>query len=383
MDTIPFNVPCVLGTEKKYIDEVLARKELCGNGYFTNKCQAFMEEKFNARHVLLTTSCTSALEMCSLLLNLQPGDEVLVPSYTFVSTVNAIIMRGATPVFVDIRPDTLNMDETRIEAAITSQTKAIYVVHYAAVGAAMDKILAIADKHGIFVVEDAAQGVDATYRGRYLGTIGHLGAFSFHDTKNYNCGEGGALIVNDARFIERAEVILEKGTNRKQFFDGYIDKYTWVDIGSSFILSELNAAYLYAQLEAKDAIRHKRLSVYNRYQSGLQELAHRGIIFPTIPLECEHNGHMFYLLCRSRQERTRLLSFLKSQGVFAVFHYVPLHTAPMGQKIAAPVTLPVTEDLSARLVRLPMYYDLTDAQVQRVIDMVNAFYSDMDVQPVA
>lgn len=374
MQYIPFNIPCVLGTEQKYLTEALERKELCGNGHFTKRCQSLMEEKFQAQRVLLTTSCTSALEMCSMLLNLQPGDEVLVPSYTFVSTVNAIILRGATPVFVDVRPDTLNIDETKLEAAITPRTKAIYVVHYAGVGAAMDEIMAIAKEHNIFVVEDAAQGVDATYKGKYLGTIGHLGAYSFHDTKNYNCGEGGALIVNDAQFIDRAEIILEKGTNRKKFFEGLIDKYTWVDIGSSYIVSELNAAYLYAQLEAKDTICKKRSSVFERYKAGLSPLQAKGLIFPTIPKDCVHNGHMFYLIVRSNQERTQLLAQLKAKSIQAVFHYVPLHTAPMGQKVAAPAKLPVTEDLSARLVRLPMYYDLTNEQVDTVIQEILTFF---------
>ncbi len=374
MQNIPFNIPCVLGTEKRYIEEVLNRKELCGNGYFTKKCQALMAEKFHAKKILLTTSCTSALEMCSMLLDLKPGDEVLVPSYTFVSTVNAIILRGATPVFIDVRADTLNIDETKLVAAITPHTKAIFVVHYAGIAAAMDEIMAIAFKHKLFVVEDAAQGVDATYKGKYLGTIGHLGAYSFHDTKNYNCGEGGALIVNDTQFIERAEIILEKGTNRKKFFEGLIDKYTWVDIGSSYIVSELNAAYLYAQLESKDTICVKRVSVFERYASGLSSLQSKGIQFPTVPAGCVHNAHMFYLLVHSNEERTKLLTYLKSQQIQAVFHYVPLHTAPMGQKIAAPALLPVTEDLSARLVRLPMYYDLSDSDVQRVIAAVLEFY---------
>jgi len=358
MNVIDFNRPSIMGKEMAYIqDAIFNQKALCGNGFYTKKCATLLEQGFNINKALLTTSCTTALEMAAILLDLKPGDEVIVPSYTFVSTANAFILRGAKPVFIDIRADTLNLDESQLEALITPKTRAIFVVHYGGVGAEMDTILEIAHRHNLFVVEDAAQGVGATYKEKYLGTLGHLGTYSFHETKNIICGEGGTLLINDEQFIERAEILLEKGTNRKQFCEGQVDKYTWVDVGSSYVLSELNAAYLYGQLENESVILNKRLSLFKKYYEALLPLQERGQVrHPIVPTHCEQNGHMFYMICRSNEERQKLIHFLREKNIQAVFHYIPLHQSPMGQKFGKNIGLPVTEDIAARLVRLPMFY---------------------------
>ncbi len=371
---IDFNRPSIAGQEMTYIqDAIFNQKALCGNGFYTKKCVALLEQSFNINKALLTTSCTAALEMASILLDLKPGDEVIVPSYTFVSTVNAFILRGAKPVFVDIREDTLNLDESKIESLITPKTRAIFVVHYAGVGAEMDTILEISHRYNLFVVEDAAQAIGATYKNKYLGTLGHLGTYSFHETKNIICGEGGALLINDEQFIERAEILLEKGTNRKQFCEGLIDKYTWVDIGSSYVLSELNAAYLYGQLENENLIYNKRLSLFKKYYETLSPLQQK-IRLPIVPTHCEQNGHMFYMICSSNKERQKLINFLREKNIQAVFHYIPLHQSPMGQKFSKNNYLPVTEDIAARLVRLPMFYDLTKEEQSFVIKEIISFY---------
>lgn len=369
---IPFNKPFIIGRELEYITQAVANGHLAGDGRFTKQCQAWIEGATGARKALLTHSCTAALEMAALLADIQPGDEVILPAYTFVSTANAFVLRGAVPVWCDIRADTLNMNEALIEALITRRTKAIIPVHYAGVACEMDAILAIAARHDLFVIEDAAQGVSATYKERPLGAIGHLGAYSFHETKNLISGEGGALIINDPRFIERAEILREKGTNRSKFFRGQVDKYTWVDIGSSFLPSELVAAFLYAQLEQAETINAKRLTIWQAYYDGLSPLAAQGALrLPTIPPDCKHNGHMFYILLPTAEQRDGLMAALKEQGIHSVFHYIPLHTAPMGRKAQPDVpTLPVTEDLAPRLLRLPMYYDLSLEQVAKIIKQV-------------
>jgi dTDP-4-amino-4,6-dideoxygalactose transaminase len=376
MEWIDFNRPSVLGDEMKYIqDAIHGKKSLCGNGHYTRACARLLETGFGVRRALLTSSCTDALEISALLLGLGPDDEFILPSYTFVSTANAFALRGARPVFVDIREDTLNLDESRLEAAITPRTKAIVPVHYAGVGAQMDAILSIAGRHGIPVVEDAAQAIDSAFQGKPLGTFGALGTLSFHETKNCICGEGGALFVNDESLIERAEILLEKGTNRKQFREGRADKYTWVDVGSSYAMSELNAAFLFAQLERKSAILAKRLALFGRYLQELRPLEERGLCrLPAVPEGCAANGHMFYLLCASGQVRTRLISHLKEKGVEAVFHYVPLHSSPLGAKLAPPGSLPVTDSVAQRIIRLPMFFTLSEAEQGRVIAAVHDFY---------
>jgi len=357
--------------------QAVQKGHLAGDGEFTKKCNAWMEEKFHAPKVLLTHSCTAALEMAALLTDVGPGDEVIMPSYTFVSTANAFALRGAVIRFVDIRPDTLNMDETKIEQAITPRTKVIVPVHYAGVACPMDVIMAIAAKHNLLVVEDAAQGVNATFNGQHLGTIGHLGCYSFHETKNFISGEGGALVVNDSRFAERAEIIREKGTNRSRFFRGQVDKYTWVDIGSSYLPSELIAAFLYAQLEQADEITRQRHVIHQRYAVGLGPLANAGHLrLPYAPAGCWHNAHMFYVVVKSESVRAKLIAHLKQNSIQPVFHYVPLHTSPMGQQYGCKSgDLPVTEDLSARLIRLPCYYELTPQEQDLVINSVADFFS--------
>jgi dTDP-4-amino-4,6-dideoxygalactose transaminase len=374
--TIPFNRPFIIGKELEYITQAVALGHLAGDGTFTKKCNVWMEEKFNAKKVLLTHSCTAALEMAALLADIQPGDEVIMPSYTFVSTANAFALRGATIRFVDIRPDTLNIDETKIEQAITPRTKVIVPVHYAGVACQMDVIMEIAAKHNLLVIEDAAQGVNATFNGQYLGTIGHLGCYSFHETKNFISGEGGALVINDPRFIERAEIIREKGTNRSKFFRGQVDKYTWVDIGSSYLPSELIAAFLYAQLEHADEITRQRHAIHQLYAVGLQPLADAGHLrLPQIPADCSHNAHMFYILVKSESVRAKLLAHLKDNDINAVFHYVPLHTSHMGQQYGYKLgDLLVTEELSERLIRLPCYYELTPKEQNRIITCVRFFF---------
>ncbi len=373
---IPFNKPFIIGRELEYITQAVQSGHLSGDGMFTKKCRAWMEQKFGANKVLLTHSCTAALEMSAILADSQPGDEVIMPSYTFVSTANAFVLRGAVPVWCDIRPDTLNMDETKIEALITPRTKVIVPVHYAGVGCEMDVIMKIAKRNNLLVIEDAAQAVNATYKGRYLGTIGHFGCYSFHETKNFISGEGGALVINDTRFVERAEIIREKGTNRARFFRGQVDKYTWVDCGSSFLPSELVAAFLYAQLEEADKINEKRLAIWNAYYEGLKPLEDAGTLrLPVIPPHCGHNAHMFYIIVQSLSLRTRLLAHLRSANIHAVFHYVPLHTSPMGQQYGSKAgDLPVTEDLSDRLIRLPCYYELNQQDQDSIMAEIKDFF---------
>lgn len=375
---IKFNIPTVTGKEYTYIKKVIQnRRKLCGDGEFTKKCNTWFEQKFTASKVLLTTSCTHALEMAAILIDTQPGDEIIMPSYTFVSTGNAFLLRGARIVFVDIRPDTMNIDENLIKPAITDKTKAIVPVHYAGVCCDMDAIMDIAERYHLYVVEDAAQGVMSTHRGQALGIIGHLGCFSFHESKNYTMGEGGAILINDESLVYRAEIIREKGTNRKQFFDGTVDKYTWTDIGSSYLPSELNAAFLYAQLCKAYAINQDRLYTWELYHSLLQPLRASGRIeLPHIPDDCEHNGHMYYIKCKDRQERTGLIEFLKDREIKAVFHYVPLHSSEKGSQC----TTFFGEDRyttreSERLLRLPLYYKIKRNEVRVICNAIKDFYS--------
>jgi len=375
---IPFNKPPKIGTEQEYVLQAMRQDKISGDGHFCRLCQQWFEEYLPARKTLITPSCTHALEMAAMLIDIRPGDEVIMPSYTFVSTANAFALRGAKIVFVDIRPDTMNIDESKIEAAITPQTKAIVPVHYAGVGCEMDTIIQIAERYGLYVVEDAAQGMMSSYKGRALGTIGHLGAYSFHETKNYTSGgEGGLLIINDERLIERAEIIREKGTNRSQFFRGEVDKYSWVDLGSSYLPSELQCAYLYAQLQDVDKINMHRLRSWAYYYRSLKSLEEKKIIeLPQIPTQCIHNAHMFYIKTNDLMERTSLLDYLKGNGILAVFHYVPLHSAPAGKRfgIFHGNDIYTTYD-SERLIRLPMHYGLTTQDQQKVIDHVIQFYA--------
>lgn len=373
---ISFNVPPCTGNEMKYIGEAVAAHKICGDGQFTKRCNAWLEERFHANKVMLTTSGSTALDMAFELCELRPGDEVILPSYTFSSTANAAVLCGARLVFTDIRPDTMNIDEKKIEQAISDRTKVICCVHYAGVACEMDTIMDIAHRHGLRVIEDAAQGVMSTYKGRALGTIGDFGCYSFHETKNYSMGEGGAIVINNPEFNEKAEVLREKGTNRSKFFRGQVDKYTWVDFGDSYLPSELNAAYLWAQLEVADKINEDRLSSWNAYYEGLKPLADEGKIeLPVIPEGCVHNGHMFYIKAKDLQERTALISYLKTQNVNAVFHYVPLHSAPAGYKFGKFAGEDVyTTKESERLLRLPMYYGLKKEDLQHVIESVREFY---------
>lgn len=373
---INFNVPPFVGKEEEYIAEAIKNRKLCGDGEFTKKCNRKLEEMTGAAKVLLTTSCTHATEMAALLSDIQPGDEVIMPSYTFVSTADAFVLRGATAVFVDIRPDTMNMDETLIEDAITEKTKAIVPVHYAGVGCEMDTIMDIAFRHHLAVIEDAAQGIQSTYKGQALGTIGDYGCLSFHETKNLSMGEGGALLIRDPANAERAEIIREKGTNRSKFFRGEIDKYTWVDAGSSYLPSELNAAYLYAQLEESQKIYDDRMRSWKQYYEMLEPLAEEGYIeLPYVPAECTHNAHMFYIKTKDLQERTSLISYLKERGIGAVFHYIPLHNSPAGKKMGRfHGTDKYTTKESERLLRLPMYYGLREDEVATVVAGISKFY---------
>lgn len=373
---IPFNKPFMTGREIDNLRRCIADSAIGGDGAFTRGCARWLEERFRVGKVLMTPSCTAALEMAVLLFDLQPGDEVILPSFTFVSTANAVARAGARPVFVDIRPDTLNIDESLIEAAITPRTRAIFPVHYAGVACDMDRIAALADQHGLFVAEDAAQGVNASYKGRALGSMGDLGAYSFHDTKNFVCGEGGALLVNSPQLVERAEIIREKGTNRSQFRRGEVDKYTWVDLGSSFIPSEIACAFLLAQLEAMDEITARRRAIFQRYRDGLDVLEERGRLrFPRVPSGCETNHHAFVLLLADAATRAALTAHLERNGISAAFHYVPLHTSPMGRRLGFKEgDLPVTEDLSARLLRLPFFPDLTEPDQARIVGAVKAFF---------
>ncbi len=374
--TIPFNKPCIVGAELIYVGQAVAGGHASGDGPFTRRVEKLLQTQFGAQRILLTPSCTAALEIAALLCGLGPGDEVILPSYTFVSTANAFVLRGATPVFVDIRPDTLNIDERLIEAAITPRTRAIFPVHYAGVACEMDTIMAIANRHNLLVVEDAAQGVFAKYKDRWLGAIGHLGCYSFHETKNFSCGEGGALVVNDPGLEKRAEVLRDKGTNRSQFLRGQVDKYTWVDVGSSYVLSDMLAAYLLGQLENMELITSRRRAIYERYAEAFAALAvDRRIGVPYSPLHCTTNHHMFYILAADLEERTALIAHLREAGILAVFHYVPLHSSPFAQSIGVTQgNLPITDQVSSRLVRLPMYYDLSDDDVDRIAGRVIDFY---------
>lgn len=374
---IPFNKPAVIGTELDYLKQAMDSGKLSGDGKFTRLCEQWLEQNFQTPKALLTPSCTAALEMAAILLDIQAGDEVILPSYTFVSSANAFVLRGAKVKFVDIRPDTMNIDERKIEQAITPKTKVIVAVHYAGVACEMDHIMALAKKYHLFVVEDAAQGVMSEYKGKKLGTIGHLGCYSFHETKNYTAGgEGGALLINEPKLIERAEIIREKGTNRSQFFRGQTDKYTWRDIGSSYLMSELQAAYLYAQLMQAKEINQRRLHFWQAYQKAFEHLQGNGFIsLPVIPLDCQHNAHLFYLKVENLAIRTALIEYLKAQDILAVFHYIPLHSSPAGQRFGQFVGEDrFTTAESERLVRLPLFYNLTKDEQQKVIDTVFDFF---------
>ena len=373
---IDFNVPPFTGKELEYMQQAIKNKKICGDSEFTKKCSHWMEEKFQANHVLLTTSCTHALEMAAVLTQVKPGDEVILPSYTFVSTADAFVQRGATLVFVDIRPDTMNLDERLIEDAITDKTKVIVPVHYAGVGCAMDEIMEIAARHHLMVVEDAAQGIYAYYKGRALGTIGDFGCYSFHETKNYSMGEGGALVFQNNDFLERAEIIREKGTDRSKFFRGQVDKYRWMDYGSSYLPSDLNAAYLWAQLEMADTIRKDRLDSWNYYNEELRPLAEAGYIEqPFIPDYADHNAHMYYIKTKDLETRGRLIDFMRKHDILTVFHYVPLHSAPAGKKFGRfHGEDKYTTKESERLVRLPMYYHLKEEDREQVVKAIKEFY---------
>jgi dTDP-4-amino-4,6-dideoxygalactose transaminase len=375
---IPFNRPFTVGGELENIAQAVREGHLSGDGPFTRRCHRWLEERLGAKRALLTHSCTAALEMAAILCELAPGDEVIMPSFTFVSTANAFVLRGAVPVFVDIRPDTLNLDERLVERALTPRTRAIVPVHYAGIACEMDAILALAAERGLVVVEDAAQGLLADYKGRRLGAIGHLGCLSFHETKNVISGEGGALLVNDERFVARAEVIREKGTNRSQFFRGEVDKYTWVDIGSSYLPSELVGAFLWAQLEQAEAINARRMALCAAYREALAPLAAEGrLALPAAaPAGVRGNGHLFYVLLRDAEERARLIAHLKARGIHAVFHYVPLHSSPAGRKFGrAAGPLPVTEDVAVRLLRLPLYHGLGEEDVAAIASEIRAFFA--------
>jgi len=372
---IPFNKPAYLPEEEKYIIQALESGHLSGDGLFTKRCNTLLEQRTGAVKALITTSCTHALELSALLLDLKPGDEVIVPSFTFVSTVNAFVLRGATPVFADIRPDTLNLDELQLERLITAKTKAIFPVHYAGVGCEMDAILNITHSHKLAIVEDNAHGLFGKYRGRALGGFGVMASQSFHETKNISCGEGGALLINDPKFIDRAEIIREKGTNRSRFFRGLVDKYSWVDLGSSYLPSELLAAVLAAQLEASEKIQHRRSEIWTRYKSELSAWAERNNMrMPFVPAHCEQPFHMFYLLMPNLEIRTRFIAHMKERNIMCVFHYLPLHLSDMGVKFGGkPGDCPVTEVISDQLVRLPLFYNMIDGEQDRIIEAVLAF----------
>jgi len=373
---IRFNVPPFVGKETEYIMQAVSNMKICGDGEFTKRDNEWIEKKTGTGKALLTTSCTHALELAALLCDIKEGDEVIMPSYTFVSTADAFVLRGAKVVFVDIRPDTMNIDEKKIEDAITDRTKVIAPVHYAGVGCEMDTIMDIAKRHNLKVVEDAAQGIMSEYKGKALGTFGDFGAFSFHETKNYSMGEGGALLIRDKEPVEDAEIIREKGTNRSKFYRGQVDKYTWMNYGSSYLPSELNAAYLWAQLEVADKINEDRLKTWNRYMEGLTPLKERGILeLPYIPAECKHNAHMFYIKTKDIEERTALIDYLKADGIYSAFHYIPLHTAPAGKKFGRFHGEDVyTTKESERLTRLPLYYGLKDEETEFIINRIKAFY---------
>ena len=375
---ITFNVPPCADKAMEYIEECVRNQKICGDGAYTKKCNRWIEERTGTTKCLLTTSCTHATELAALLADIRPGDEVIMPAYTFVSTADAFVLRGAVPVFVDIRPDTMNIDEKLIEAAITDKTRAIVPVHYAGVACEMDTIMDIAARHGLLVIEDAAQGILATYKGKALGAIGDFGCYSFHETKNYSMGEGGALLIRDAKYVEDAEIIREKGTNRNKFYRGQIDKYTWVNYGSSYLPSDMNAAYLYAQLEQADEINQARLACWNRYYERLTPLKEAGKLeLPVVPEGCVHNAHMFYVKVKDITERTAFISFLAENGVHSVFHYIPLHTAPAGQKFGRfHGEDRYTTAESERLARLPMYYGLSLEQVDYICDVIYKFFAE-------
>ncbi len=374
---IPFNKPPFTGNEEKHVMQSMQSAQISGDGSYTKMCHEWFTQHLNCKKALLTTSCTHALEMAAMLLDIKAGDEVIMPSYTFVSTANAFVLRGAKIVFVDIRPDTMNLDEDKIEAALSPKTKAIVPVHYAGVGCEMEKIMNIADHHGLYVIEDAAQAMTSSYQNQQLGTIGHMGAFSFHETKNYtSAGEGGLLIINDKKFVERAEIIREKGTNRSLFFRGMVDKYSWVDIGSSYLMNDVSAAYLWGQLEQYQTIRNNRLASWNTYLKGLSGLANSGFIeLPSIPSNCQHNAHMFYIKVENLDVRSQLIKHLKEADILSVFHYVPLHSAPAGMNFGRlSGTDEFTTKESERLLRLPLFYGIKATELQSVISSIEAFY---------
>ncbi len=374
---IHFNVPPFVGKEFEYMREAVENHKICGDGAFTKKCNEWMQERFSAKRVMLTTSGSSALDMAAMLCDIKPGDEVILPSFTFSSTANAFVLAGAKLVFVDIRPDTMNIDEKKIEAAITKKTKVICVVHYAGVACEMDTIMEIAKKYNLKVVEDAAQAVMSTYKGKALGTIGDFGCYSFHETKNYSMGEGGAIVINDNKYIDKAEILREKGTNRSQFFRGQVAKYNWVDFGDSYLQSDLNAAYLWAQLEMADEINDNRLSTWKRYWDSFQDLKENGDIeLPTIPDGCVHNAHMFYIKCKNLETRQKYIQYMKEQDILCVFHYVPLHSAPAGEKFGRFDGIDeYTSSESDKLVRLPMYYNIDEDDLDKVIDRTLKFFN--------
>jgi dTDP-4-amino-4,6-dideoxygalactose transaminase len=378
---IPFNKPFLVGKELFYVAQSVLSGHTSGDGLFTKKCNALMEEKFNAKKVLLTHSCTAAIEMAAMLCEIEQGDEVILPSFTFVSTANAFYLRGAKLIFVDVRPDTLNIDETKIEPAITDRTKVIVPVHYAGVACEMDIIMDIARRHNLYVVEDAAQGVNSKYKDKYMGTIGDIGAYSFHETKNFICGEGGAIVLNNEKFIERAEIIREKGTNRSKFFRGEVDKYTWVDIGSSYLPSDLLAAFLFAQLENMDKINKRREKIFNYYYKALIPLVNDGKIrMPYISSECQSNCHLFYIILENENIRNKLIDHLKSKEILSVFHYLPLHLSPIGRKMGYKEgQLPVTESYSERLLRLPFYFELLESDQDQIIYQIKIFFDISEV----
>lgn len=379
---IPFNKPFIAGKELYYIAQAVTLGNLSGDGSFTRRCSELLQQRFSIPKVLLTPSCTAALEIAAQLCNVGPGDEVIMPSYTFVSTASAFVRLGAKPVFVDIRPDTLNIDETLIEDAISPRTRVICVVHYGGVSCEMERIMTIARAYGIRVVEDAAQGVDSWYNGRALGSIGDLGCYSFHETKNFICGEGGALCINDPELIERAEIIRDKGTNRQRYFRGEVDKYTWVDVGSSYVPSEICSAFLYGQLEEIDRISERRKQIYQQYLHALQPLQSRGLLtLPVIPEDCISNHHLFYVILPAARLRDHVLNSFRDSGIRAVFHYVPLHNSPFGQQLIGPLTLRHTEDLSARLIRLPFFHDMTSSELEAVVAALHLQLEDSP-QPV-
>jgi dTDP-4-amino-4,6-dideoxygalactose transaminase len=373
MGMIPFNRPHLTGREFAYIQQAVEAGQLAGNGKFTRRCHEWLERRLGSPRVLLTHSCTAALEMAALLLDLQPGDEIVMPSFTFVSTANAFVLRGATPVFVDIRSDTLNIDESLLEAAITPRTRAIVAVHYAGVGCDMDTICQVASRHNLVVIEDAAQALMAAYKGRPLGSIGHLAALSFHETKNVISGEGGALVINDARFAERAEILWEKGTDRSRFFRGEVDKYTWIDLGSSFLPGELTAAFLWAQLEEAESITHSRLALWESYHAACAALEGLGVRRPIVPADCSHNAHLYYLLLPDDLPQAEVLADLNRRAVNAVFHYVPLHSAPAGRRFGrAHGSMHVTDRVSSRLIRLPLWVGMGSSAPHTVVDQLTA-----------